>query len=120
KDSSNVTAVGEGASGNGIAVTVAGGVEIEAGATVTSVAHGDGSSFYLENGDVENNSTKTTAVADNGNYFDTNSGVSTGSESITTKLNKVPSSGGGGCDAGFGIFGLIAALGAVSLGKKKF
>ncbi|MDR1516115.1 MAG: SYNERG-CTERM sorting domain-containing protein, partial [Synergistaceae bacterium] len=43
------------------------------------------------------------------------------SERITTAAKDTPITGGssGGCDAGFGVFGLLAATGAVALLRKK-
>jgi Synergist-CTERM protein sorting domain-containing protein len=48
--------------------------------------------------------------------------VATATTTVTSPAAPTPGSrdsGGGGCDAGFGIFGLLAATGAVTLLRRK-
>jgi hypothetical protein len=120
-----IRAEGIGANGNGIAVDgSAGRIDILDDSTVTAIAHGEGFSFYIYNGDLYNNSLKTTAYADNGHYYKiTYNGNFIEDKAITFKPNTAMPGGHrrhhGGCDAGFGFGGLFLAAGAALICRGK-
>jgi hypothetical protein len=111
---SNVTAQGFGSEGHGIVVEGSGDAEIASGATVTAVARGAG--YAIDANTIKNNGTATLKADDETHY---SNGTITGSGSIAKSLNTPPASGGGGCDAGFGLFAALFALGMFRINRRK-
>jgi hypothetical protein len=93
---------------------------------VNATAHGDG--YAIETaGTITNNSDTVELKADDGNYVaaaNTNgSGTTTKSPntppSPPSNTQPLPEGGGGGCDAGFGSFAALFALGMLRITRRK-
>ncbi|MDR1578782.1 MAG: hypothetical protein LBS35_00360 [Synergistaceae bacterium] len=107
-----VTAEGVGGEGHGIVVEKAGNVEIGTGATVTATAHGTGYAIETATGTITNNGTATLMADDETHYSNTTiGGTGTTTESPNTPPPPPARSSRGGCDAGFGSFAALFALG---------
>jgi len=125
ENNANVSAAGLGGHGDGLRAEGAGsGINVRDAAIVEAAATGSGYSFNAANAVNLDSSNATVAHADGGNYVSVGDVLNdTGTGSFLTSPNSptpTPTGGGssGGCDAGFGAFGLFIALGALALRGK--
>jgi Synergist-CTERM protein sorting domain-containing protein len=112
-----VSAVGNGHEGNGIYAD-SGNLAIESGTTVNAVSHGEGYSLLADTGITIDSGSTVTLSADDSSHYSDPAPSGSGAGDVTYKINPVNSGSSGGCDAGFGLAGLLA-LGALFIARRK-